>query len=204
MSNKQATANKFLTATVIVLALIIVGSSIYLMDQVKKNRPPLHETTNNTTKAYKEFYTKAERAIHPKTLTKLADILKSPNGSLHILQEATLKVLEVESKGACVEDRREGILYKGSICFPFALKLESKSLPEGYTWYYLTETNIKRTKVYVKDKSGQRQVQLTDIKPGDTINTVEKWDPSVPWDVVKLIEYLDKQMVELTINIKRI
>lgn len=203
--------NKLLTAISGILLVVIVGSVIYLMigsstdvNQTKKNDLPFHKTTSNTTKAYKEFYAKAERAIHPKTLLKLADFYKSPNGSFYILQESTAKVLGLEPKGACVEDRREGVVLEGSICFPFAMKLENKGFPEGYTWVYLTETNIKRTNVYIKDKGGQKVAQLKDIQPNDIITTIEKWDPSVPWDVVKLIEYLDKQMVELSIFINRV
>jgi len=205
--------NKLLIAISSILLVIIVESVIYIMiikdpstdvSQTKEKSLPLHKATSNTTKAYKELYAKGERAIHPKILAQLADFYKPSNGSFYILQEGTTKVLELESKGACVEDRREGVLLKGSICFPFAMKLESKIFPAGYTWVYLTEANIKKTNVYIKDKDGQKAAQLKDIQPNDMITTIEKWDPSVPWNMSKLIETIDRQMVEFTIYINRI
>ena len=205
--------NKLLIAIFVVLLIIIVESAVFLVvmnnfsqkaSQEKKNNLPFHPSTKTSSKAYKNL--KFEPAIHPTMLKQLSKFMKSPNndlGGLYILQEQTTKVIEIEAKGACVEDRRNGVLFEGTICFPFAMKLENKTLPEGYTWTYFTETNIKVTKVYIKSRSVKRPAQLKDIKPGDTITTIEKWDPSIPWDVVKLIEYLNKQMVELTIYINR-
>lgn len=194
--------NKLLIAIFSILLVTIVGSVIYLMT-IKKNNLPLHPSTKTSSEAYK---LKFVPAIHPTVLKQLAKFMKPSegSGSLYIFQEQTSKVLEIEPKGACVEDRRNGVLFEGTICFPFAMKLEAKAIPEGYTWTYLTGSNIKKTMVYIKNKGGQKAVTLKDIQPNDIITTVEKWDPSVPFDINKLVEYINKQMVELTIYINRV
>ncbi len=205
-------SNKILSIIFILLFLLLIGEVVYLMNiknspkvvnQVKKNDLPFHPSTQTSSEAYKKL--KVEPAIHPETLKMLARFMKSSSseGSLYILQEQTTKVLGIEARGACVEDRRNGVLYPGQICFPFAMKLEDKILPEGYVWTYLTESNIKKTTVYIKNKEGQKAATLKDIQPNDLITTVEKWDPSIAFDINKLKEYLDEQIVELTIYINR-
>lgn len=204
---------KVLLVFLIILLIIILGELFYILvitdkkplksESFKtKTGQPMHETTDTSLPEYKKIVETSERAIHPTVLDKLGKILKYPNdGGLYILQESTAKVLAVEPKGACVEDRRNGVLYPGEICFPFAIKLEDKFLPEGYVWIYFTETNIKNTKVYIKTKNGNVPTSLQKIQPNDVVFRVEKWDPSIPFDISKLKEYIDKQMIEHNIYI---
>ena len=138
-----------------------------------------------------------EAAVHPTMLEIIKRYVKSPESSLYILAEqSNIRVLEVERKSACVEDRRNGIVFPGEICFPFAMKLENKSTPNGYIWVFLTENQIKKVKVYKRNNNTLSQARLSDIKVNDRISTVEKWDPSIHFDINFLKDSLDKQMIE--------
>ncbi len=151
-----------------------------------------------------EKFASAEPAIDPTTLDFLKSYPKSPSSKLYIWAEVTnIKVLEIESKSACVEDRRNEVVFPGEICFPFSMKLENSTVPEGYNWTFLTENQIKKTQVFVRVGRKETRASLSDIKTGDTISTVEKWDPSVPRDMNHLKDTLDKQMVEFTIYIEK-
>jgi hypothetical protein len=197
------------------ILLITIAVEVLFLYSVKNKAPsnnlrttktgqPLHKTTSVSISEYKEMATSTIPAFHPSIIKDLEKYVKFPddnNAKLLIYQENKTKVLAIEPKGACVEDRRNGVLYPGEICFPFAMKIEDKKLPHGYTWIYFTETNLKNTNVYIKKNGREIKTNLQSIKPNDIVKTVEKWDPSIPFDISKLKDYLDKQMVEFNIYI---
>ena len=169
--------------------------------RITKTGQPFHESVNTSSPEYQKVLTTITPAIHPSVLNKLEAMIKSENGRIYILQELKKTVIAVEPKGACVEDRRNGVVYPGEICFPFAIKVEDKVLPEGYHWIYFTEKNIKQIKVFIKTKNGNFPSSLQQIQPGDIILIIDKWDPSIPFDINQLKEYLDKQLIEQNIYI---
>lgn len=216
------TSSKLLTIIFgILLVVIVIELTILFLNQKSKpkydvlnnkklseNKPritktgqPFHESTKSNSPEYQKMLTTITPAIHPTVLDQLRRMIKSEDASVYILQESKEKVVGVEPKGACVEDRRNGVVYPGEICFPFAIKVEDKVLPEGYHWIYFTEKNIKQTKVFIKTKKGNVLSSLQQIQPGDIILRIEKWDPSVPFDINQLKEYLDKQLIEQNIYI---
>ena len=164
--------------------------------RITKTGQPFHETINASSPEYQKMLTTITPAFHPTVLDTLKRMFKSENASVYIFQESKHKVLDVEPKGACVEDRRNGVLYPGEICFPFAIKVEDKILPQGYHWLYFTEKNIAKTKVFIKTKNNNILSSLYQIQPGDIILKIEKWDPSIPFDINHLKDYLDKQLIE--------
>jgi hypothetical protein len=149
------------------LLVIIIEIGFILLYKEKV----VHESISYSEKEIEQIK-KSEKAIDPTILQQLSTIIKSPNHKLYILQESKDEVLET-STNACVEDRRNGVLYPGKICFPFAYKVK-----------------LKKASVY-------------DIKKGDTIIQSEKWDPSIKVDLNNLKDFLDKQMIEFNIIIQR-
>lgn len=199
----------------ILLAVIIIELSMLFLflnlksnKKLSENKPrivktgqPLHESIKVNSPEYKKMLTFITPAIHPTVLNSLGRMVKSEDGGVYILQESKHKVIAVEPKGACVEDRRNGVLYPGEICFPFAIKVEQNAHPEVYNWFYFTEKNIAKTKVFIKTKKGNIPSSFQQIQPGDIILKIEKWDPSIPFDINYLKEYIDKQLVEQNIYI---
>jgi len=188
---------KIIFLSLFVILIIEIGF-IFL---INKNKKIVHESVSYSKEELKQIES-YEKAIDPTILQQLSTITKDADYKLYILQESREKVLETSTK-ACVEDRRNGVLYPGEICFPFAYKVALKNFPKEFTWKYLTEKNIKNTKVFIKKNGKLKKASLYDIKKGDTILTSEKWDPSVKYDLNNLKKFLDQQMIEFTIIIER-
>jgi hypothetical protein len=203
--------NKIILTLIILFVLLLIGELIYLLygsKLVKLNKTadkgvfvPSAKTSSNE---YKKLATTAEPAINPKMFERLKNYVKSPESRLSILSEQTTTVLEVATEGANVEDRRDGKLYPGKIYFPYAVKLANKVMPEGYIWFFFHEPVMKKTSVFIRSKGGSlTKAGFKDIRVGDIISTVEKWDPSVEPDMNNLQETLAKQVIEYTIYIER-
>jgi len=190
--------NKVLKIVFLFLFFIIIIEFGFLFFFKEKT---LHESIYYSEEEQKQIEN-SQKAIDPTVLQTLSNIIKTPDHKLYILQESKEKVLET-STNSCVEDRRNGILYPGKICFPFAYKVSLKNFPKEFTWKYLTEKNIKNTKVFLKKNGKLKQASIYDIKKGDTILQLEKWDPSIKPDLNNLKKFLDKQMIEFTIIIER-
>jgi len=191
-------ANKILRIIFLSLLLVIIIEIGFILLYKEK---VVHESISYSEKEIEQIK-KSEKAIDPTILQQLSTIIKSPNHKLYILQESKDEVLET-STNACVEDRRNGVLYPGKICFPFAYKVKLTDFPKDSTWKYLTEKNLKKTKVYIKENGKLKKASVYDIKKGDTIIQSEKWDPSIKFDLNNLKDFLDKQMIEFNIIIQR-
>lgn len=200
--------NKVLLFIFTLTVLIIAGEAIYLYTiskyAIKKEEKALFiKTTDQSEDKYKAMK-EMEPAIHPKMIERLKGYVKSSESRLYILSEQTAKVLDIAKDGASVEDRREGKVYPGKIYFPYAIKLANQAMPDGFIWMYFHDGVIKRTNVWTKTQDGKQQkAELKDIKIGDTITTIEKWDPSVEPNMNRLQETLEKQVVDYNIYIKR-
>lgn len=190
---------KVVFVILIIITLTEVGYYIYLQLKTKYDKAIFTPSISTNTEAYKDF--KTEQAIHPTVLEQLKRYIKSPESRMYILSEETAKVLEIAKDGACVEDWRDGKLYPGKICFPFALKLENKTLPEGYIWNYFTERQMTKLNVYIKDGDQLEKSAFNQIRNNDLITAIEKWDPSVEIDLSNLKDTLDKQMIEMSLYI---
>jgi len=204
------------------LLTITIGVEIYYFQKVtslidkKKNAPIISDQsavkdvkpgsvfveTKKSADAKKEFENSTP-AIHPKMLERLKQYIHSPDSALYILSEQTTQVLEVAKDGANVEDRRDGKVYPGKIYFPLAFKLKNTAMTEGFIWFFYNDATIKKTNVFIKKGGALKKAKITDIKVGDSITTIEKWDPSVEPDMNKLQETLVKQLVESVIYINR-
>lgn len=174
------------------------------ISQIAKTGQPLHvrEPINTSSPEYKKMSNISTPVIHPTTLNLLKNMIKvGDDTNFYILQESKFKVIEVEPKGACIKDQRNGVLTPEEICFPFAIKTESSILPQEYGWIYFTKNDIIRTKVFIKNKNSNMPLSLKQIQPGDIILIIKKWDPSIPVNTNQIVGTLDKQIVEEVIYI---
>ncbi|MCS7318052.1 MAG: hypothetical protein NZZ41_07105 [Candidatus Dojkabacteria bacterium] len=207
---------KFLKITFIFLIFLItieLGYIIFLFSRKENQKfegnqkieKPLKKVHRSIpVESFKKIKEK-KMAFHPsvwENILKRMYLLPDSEAKTLIYQESGIdQIIEVERKEACVEDRRNGVLYPGVICFPFAFRVENKDYPESSMWFYLTEKNLEKVSVFKKNGQDFVRADLEEIKPGVKIKRIELWDPSHPFDINNLKDYLDKQIVDLKIYV---
>lgn len=172
--------------------------------RISKTGQSLHPARIASLDEHQKFLDNIENtlpAIHPTALSHLEKLRKSEYARVYIIEETKRKVIEVEPKGACYESPRKGVPNPEEICFPFAIKVESKFLPQGYHWIYFSKKRIAKTNVFIKTKNGNVPSSIYQIQPGDIYLQIGKWDPSLPLDDSNPKDALDEHIVEQNIYI---